>query len=372
MDSNTRATYAIQHAIAVALTALLFISREHAAQTPPMSGTLVDIGGRRLHLDCRGEGRPSVVVENGGGAFSIDWALVQPEVAKFTRICTYDRAGYAWSDPSALRNLPDEVIADLHLLLKTALIERPAVLVGQSIGGILVRDYQRRFPEHVAGLVLVDPTHDEGLAYIINGKPKPITEISREELAAFMREYLARPPAPRPTPIVIAAPFDRLPSNLHSVRLWAQARYLADTDVNMTAYIGEGQRQQFLALRNLRRAKQHALGSLPLAVLTNGANARKAELVSLSETGTLLVAEKSCHEIHLCSPDLVVRAIRDVVGRVRQAAPSPQRLPAAQPLEEFSLLTLSVSATTGATPAGARGVARSRRRGSPTAGERTP
>ena len=307
--------------IVVVLTAaLLSTGREGEAQSPAMPGILVDIGGRRLHLDCRGSGRPTVIVENGGGAFSVDWALVQTPVSQFTRICTYDRAGSAWSDPSPLRNLPEEVIADFQLLLRTAAIETPVLLVGHSIGGILVRDYQRRFPELVAGMVLVDPTHDEGLAYIIDGKPKPITEVSREELAGFMRDYLARAhPRPR-APLALDGPFDRLPSNLQSVRLWAQAEYLANTDVNMTPYIGEGQRQQFLALRNQRLARDHPLGNLPLIVLTDGSNRQKAELASLSAAGTVVVAEHSCHEIHLCSPELVIQAIREVVDRVRKGA----------------------------------------------------
>ena len=303
--------------VIVLTVVLLSPGRECAGQAPAMPGVLVDIGGRRLHLDCRGSGRPVVMVENGGGAFSIDWALVQPEVAKFTRICTYDRAGYAWSDPSPLRNLAEEEIADLQLLLRTASIDLPVILVGHSLGGIIVRDYQRRFPEQVAGMVLVAPTHEEGGAFIINGKPKPIPEVSHEELAAFMRDYLAHPPA-QSIPTSIGAPFDRLPRNLQSVRFWAESLYAADTDVHRTPYIGEGDRQRAVALRDLRRAKPHLLGTLPLIVLTDGPNPQKAELVSLSEAGSLVVADQSCHEIHLCSPDLVIRAIRDVVDRVRK------------------------------------------------------
>ena len=303
---------------AVRIAAILSVGGEAAAQPPQMPGALVDVGGRRLHLDCRGSGRPTVVVENGGGAFSVDWALVQPAVAKFTRICTYDRAGYAWSDPSPLRNLPAEAIADFQLLLRTVSLEPPVVLVGQSIGGILVRDYQRRFPELVVGMVLVDPTHDEGLAYIINGKPKPITQVTREELAGFMRDYLARPHAQPRAPKSVGAPFDRLPLQLQPVRLWAEAQYAADVDPKRTPYIGEAQRQQFLSLRNQRLSKDHPLGKLPLVVLTDGENAEKAVLASLSSGGKLVVAEHSCHEIHICSPELVIQAIRDVVDLARQ------------------------------------------------------
>jgi pimeloyl-ACP methyl ester carboxylesterase len=302
-------------------TALWFVAIlfgvEAAAQAPQMPGSLVDVGGRRLHVDCRGSGRPTVVVENGGGAFSIDWALVQPAVAKFTRICTYDRAGYAWSDPSPLRNLPEEAIADFQMLLRSGVLEQPVVLVGQSNGGILIRDYQRRFPEQVLGMVLVDPTHD--LAYIIDGKPKPITEVSRDELAGFMRDYLAGTHTPPPVPTKVGSPFDRLPLDVQPVRVWAAAQHALDFDPNRTPYIGEAQRQEFVSLRDQRLSKDHPLGSLPLVVLTNAENPQKATLVSLSSSGRLVVAEHSCHEIHICSPDLVIQAIRDVVGLARKS-----------------------------------------------------
>ena len=285
---------------------------------PPPPAKLIDVGGRRLHLNCTGTGSPTVIVENGSGAFSIEWALVQPAISKIARVCTYDRAGYAWSDPGPIRDLPEQIVADFQLLLRLGETRPPYVLVGQSIGGILVRDYQRRWPEQVAGMVLVDPTHDEGLAYVIDRKPKTISLMTREELQQFMRELLARPVAPPRLPEKISAPFDRLPESLQSVRLWAEAGYTADRDPNRTPYIGEGQRQEFIGLRMQRLSQAHPLGTLPLVVLTNGSNPQKAELAALSEVGRVVVAEKSCHEIHVCTPGLVVEAIRDVINAARQ------------------------------------------------------
>jgi pimeloyl-ACP methyl ester carboxylesterase len=277
---------------------------------------LIDIGGRRLHLNCSGTGVPEVLVENGGGAFSIDWALVQRAVAKFARICTYDRAGYAWSDPGPVRDLPEQSIADFELMLRQAGIGPRYVLVGQSMGGILVRDYQRRFPEQVAGMVLVDPTHDEGNAYIIDGKPKAVPLVTRDELQGFMHDLLAHPPV-LPIPQKISSPFNRLPPELRPVRLWAETKWIVDRDVNQTPYIGEGQRQEFIALRTQRLSEPHPLARLPLIVLTNGQNEQKAGLAALSDSGKVVVAENSCHEIHLCSPELVVDAIRSIVDAAR-------------------------------------------------------
>src|SRR5258705_13486138 len=90
------------------IAALTAVGQECTAQAPAMPGVLVDIGGRRLHLDCRGNGNPTVIVENGGGGVFGDWALGQPQVSKFTPLWTYDRAGYAWSGPSPLPNPAEE------------------------------------------------------------------------------------------------------------------------------------------------------------------------------------------------------------------------------------------------------------------------
>src|SRR5512139_3847226 len=101
--------------------------RPSTLPAPPPPGRLIKIGARKLHLYCTGSGVPAVIVENGGGAFSIDWSLVQPAVSEFTQVCTYDRAGYAWSDPAAASDLIPQVTDDLHLLLKTADIKPPYV-----------------------------------------------------------------------------------------------------------------------------------------------------------------------------------------------------------------------------------------------------
>jgi pimeloyl-ACP methyl ester carboxylesterase len=289
-----------------------------SAEAPSHPGQLIDIGGRRLHLNCTGSGTPTVIVESGSGAFSIDWALVQPAVSRFARICTYDRAGYAWSDAGPVRDLPEQSIADFELLLRLGQINPPYVLVGQSIGGILVRDYQRRRPEQVVGMVLVDPTHDEGLAYVIDGKSKTISLLTRDELRGFMRDLLARPATAPRIPQKITAPFDRLPAELQPARLWAEAQYAADRDANRTPFLGESQREEFIGLRAQRLAQKYPLATLPLVVLTTGRNEQKAELATLSESATLVVAEGSCHEIHLCSPELVVDAVRKVVNLARE------------------------------------------------------
>ena len=127
----------------------------------PPQGELVDLGGFRLHLNCIGQGTPTVVMDAGGSAPSITWGLVPSEIAKFTRVCTYDRAGFGWSDPnSRIPRTSQQSVDELHLLLTKARINPPYILVGHSLGGVNMRLYASQYPEDVVGLVLVDSSHE--------------------------------------------------------------------------------------------------------------------------------------------------------------------------------------------------------------------
>src|SRR5919107_3161482 len=125
----------------------------------PAPGELVDVGGYSLHLYCTGEpGAPAVVMDSGLGGTVLDWQLVQPEVAKFARVCTYDRAGMGWSERGAQPRTSQQFVQELHALLTNAGVEGPYVLVGQSLGGVNVQLYASQYPDEVAGMVLVDST----------------------------------------------------------------------------------------------------------------------------------------------------------------------------------------------------------------------
>src|SRR5688500_1603646 len=125
----------------LSLCAWLCASTLLAAQTidiGPAPGRLVDIGGRKLHVNCSGSGSPTVVLEAGASSFAIDWSLVQPEVANSTRVCSYDRAGSGWSDARPNVDTPPRVIEDLRIALQTAGEKPPYVMVGASRGGFFV------------------------------------------------------------------------------------------------------------------------------------------------------------------------------------------------------------------------------------------
>ncbi len=123
----------------------------------PPPGRLYDIGPCRLHLDRQGNGEPVVVLEAGIAGSSLGWATVQQKLARFTSVCSYDRAGLGWSDDCALPRSATQLAEELHTLLDRAGIVSPCILVGHSFGGLLVRVYCHSYPERVAGLVLLDP-----------------------------------------------------------------------------------------------------------------------------------------------------------------------------------------------------------------------
>jgi pimeloyl-ACP methyl ester carboxylesterase len=122
----------------------------------------VDVGGHRLHILCSGSGEPAVILENGlGGSGLVGWSLVQPEVARFTRVCSYDRAGTGYSDPGPSPRTARRIAGELARLLDYTGMRGRVVLVGASIGGLFVRVFAFEHGERVAGLVLVDASHED-------------------------------------------------------------------------------------------------------------------------------------------------------------------------------------------------------------------
>jgi pimeloyl-ACP methyl ester carboxylesterase len=145
-----------------ALTQSALTSHERTLHAPP--GKLVSVGTHRLHLNCQGSGQPLVLLESGLSGWSQDWALVQPELAKLTTVCSYDRAGYAWSDDAPEPRTGLLAVQDLRTMLRAAGLQGPMVVVGHSWGGMLAQMLAQTHPEEVAGLVLVDALHHDQTA----------------------------------------------------------------------------------------------------------------------------------------------------------------------------------------------------------------
>jgi pimeloyl-ACP methyl ester carboxylesterase len=137
------------------------IATEMDQRTYSPPGELVNVGNHSLHINCVGQGGPTVILEAANGGMSAHWVRVQQEIAKTTRVCSYDRAGLGWSEPGPEPRDANQVSSELHTLLANADIEGPYVLVGHSYGGLYARMYAARYPDQIAGAALVDSSHPE-------------------------------------------------------------------------------------------------------------------------------------------------------------------------------------------------------------------
>jgi pimeloyl-ACP methyl ester carboxylesterase len=139
------------------------VERRRDRRRFPQVGRSIDIGGRSLNLFCSGEGSPAVILESDALVPGYAWTAVQREIARFTRACWYDRAGYGWSDPAPAPHTSRDSARDLHALLHAAPIAPPYILVARGFGGFNVRVYHGLYPADVAGVVLVDAEHEDEL-----------------------------------------------------------------------------------------------------------------------------------------------------------------------------------------------------------------
>jgi len=306
------------------LTSALFSQQASSPQEYPPPGRMVDIGGRSLHLNCKGKGSPTVILMAGGGAFSIDWALVQPKIAESTRVCSYDRAGLGWSDSGPAEDSVEETVSDLHALLQASDERGPYVLVGASIGGIFIQAYQRAFPKDIAALVFSNSSNRIGLQ--VKDKSGLIWELTEGEI----RSAFPLPPSDNPKPTSEGDPFDKLPPDLQKVRLWLDVRMWEQSKKSGNRG-PEGLlswRKEFLTEFDSTDARrQPPLGSLPVVVISSkeaspeSARSLRGEagprLDYLSSNTLHITATGSGHEIHLYQPDRVIRGILQAVRTVR-------------------------------------------------------
>jgi len=151
--------------VAALVTGIVYeqIGRRRDRARFPQIGRSVDIGGRILNIFCSGAGAPPVIFESGGPGPGLEWEAFQPEAAKFTQACWYDRAGEGWSDPGPFPRTSNAIAKDLHELLKRAGVPAPYVFAGASFGGLNSRVYGGLYPNEVAGMILIDSAHEDEL-----------------------------------------------------------------------------------------------------------------------------------------------------------------------------------------------------------------
>ena len=272
------------------------------------SGKLIDVGGHRLHLLCEGQGEPTVVLEAGLPGSSLAWKSVTADIALFTTVCTYDRAGYAWSDASPFPRSTGNIVRELRTLLQNAGIGPPYVLVGHSFGGLIVQLFAGRFPREVAGMVLVDSSHPDQVH-------RTIEVDSMNTLGQGLR-VLSVLGIPR---LIFPVPAGNPASRDNSVRTMEEKLQYTTRSIRAAA-------SELLQMReSLREVGAHRpqLGAKPLVVLTEGRRRKdfwyelQENLAMLSTAGEWQIAEQSGHFIHHDQPEIVVDAIRRTVESVR-------------------------------------------------------
>jgi pimeloyl-ACP methyl ester carboxylesterase len=277
-------------------------------------GQLVDVGGHRLHLLCVGSGTPTVVFESGLGEGAAYWGWISNAVARETKVCVYDRAGRGWSDPAAAAQDGIAVATDLHMLLDRGRVPGPFVLVGHSSGAAYVRIFAGRYPEQVAGMVLLDGQPGEAFESLPSF---PVFYNVFRRVSALLPS-LARLGVGR---LLYHADFESLPANARDMQRFTYS----------SARAARSLRDEFAELpTSLAQARSFQnLGDRPLVVVTAERDAQ-AGWLPLQEKMATLSTNSSQRVVPYTHDELITdqtaaetssQAIRDVVHAVRFAAP---------------------------------------------------
>ena len=306
----------------------------------PPPGTLVDIGGFRLHLHCTGNGSPTIVLDAALGASSLSWSLVQPELARLSRVCSYDRGGFGWSDPGPMPRTADRIAEELHTLLERARVPPPYVLVGHSFGGLVALIFARRFRSVTSGLVLVDPAHAEDW---VTPAPKEQVQIDRGVRLCRYGAVTARIGLARVVSILVGfgqirtarllvkvasrrglsrqdeailAPVRKLPPELRPTlaQFWSKPHFFEA--------LGSQIESVCVSAGKVLEATAGGYGDLPLVTISStdpGAYRLRQQdaMATLSTRGRHIMASQSGHWIPLDQPQVVIDAVKEVVTAAR-------------------------------------------------------
>ncbi len=351
MNFKIKKIIALAFGIITLLIAVTAFSQSNFTKKYPAPGRLVDVGGYKLHINESYSVKathnspestcPTVILDAGFACFSLVWNLIQPEVATFTRVCSYDRAGLGWSEKSRSPRTSCNMVKELHTLLENAQIPKPYILVGHSFGGVIMQLYANTYPDEVFGLVLVDSSHQE------------IIKKSEE----FNLQYYNLLPKMHATwhHFLNSCGFETI-SNFTGVR----AIYMYSLTKNGIATIPSTIKKAFLSrltspsaiyvraqeAHHIKESHQQLTDSKncfsdkPLTVISRGKAIDETcdnpkmwpyltkaheeiwaplqkDLVTKSTKGKQIIAEKSGHTIVWSEPELVVNAIREMVDEYK-------------------------------------------------------
>ena len=307
--------------VAIAFAGFVYenISETRDRRAIPMPGKLVDVAGKKMHIDCEGEGSPTVILDSGLGDTYLSWAKVQPQIAEFSRVCSYDRAGLGYSDSSSGPRTSKVVAQELHALLQAADVAPPYVLVGHSMGGFDVRLYANLYHDQVVGMVLVDSSHPDQE----NRLPLELKNLEGSGLREMeFLEYTM----PFGLPRLIGL------CDEDAVQRAAECNFLNAREVvaEMKA-VSESSAQT--------AATPPLLGDMPLVVLSHDPEKPSSEfapdlakpvneawekmqeeLAHLSTRGKQTIVKNSAHYIQIDQPDAVIGAVHATVEQCRQSS----------------------------------------------------
>ena len=281
---------------------------------PPI-GKLVDVGGYKLHVHSTGEGEATVVLDAGLSGTSLGWTLVQSAVERFTRVCSYDRAGYAWSEEAPSKRTSKNLAEELHTLLHEANIPGPYLLVGHSFGGCNVLLFADMYPEETLGVILVDSVHEDMLQKFPTPTRSHFSRLVEHPntqwlLAIFGGKRLKGPSTD------IEQMFAPLPEKMGRM-------YVAQMNkTNYTKTVSREMEALSESLSQLRQSQIH-LRDKPLIVITAGKfsnvqeerawNELQQGLLSKSHLAKQMIAKKSDHMINHHQPEIIVEAIQEIL-----------------------------------------------------------
>ncbi len=295
-------------------------------QRYPPPGRLIDVGGHELHLHCTGEGNPTVILESANMGWSLHWTKIQADLARLTRVCSYDRAGFGWSERGPSPRTGRHIASELHTLLARARVSGPYILVGHSLGGFVVRLYYNSYKDDVVAMVLVDAHHErqfdeEEFRKFIAAIRTAFPIIGAATTVGVTRLMLTLDVLPP----LFAKQEESAPLEIRPMLRagWARTRYFA-TMADEEASLEETASQ-------VKRAG--LLGDLPLVVVTatgptwwpdmpqdvDPSRFRhmwlnlQADLLKLSTNSRQVFADRSTHFANLDQPEMIVEQVRQLI-----------------------------------------------------------
>jgi len=310
-----------------------FLMTQWESHRYPPPGKLVDIGGLRLHINCTGAGSPTVILEAGPNDSSLIWQLVQPEISRFTRVCSYDRAGFGWSDapnePRSSSNIADE----LQRLLIRAAVPGPYILVGHDFGTLDLRVFTARHRQQVAGMVFVDSVHPDmhhrppfnvaAQSAMMNAFYHVIpwtVPLGVPRILGWCRDNFTFPNQPKEWALLApeaAAQYCRLPS-------WrTEQAQVTDEDGSLAATTGPFGDMPLIVISHDPQVNDFG-GFFSPADLVKAERSwmeMQDELRGLSSRNQRIIAKGSEHWVQIHRPELVAAAVHEIVDDARGAAP---------------------------------------------------